>query len=184
MSPVPEPPDWLLPSWDAVPDDPDDVPVRRPAAPGGTFGLRVKTVSEVSKAIKDRVRSDDGLRDLWVEGEVGRVTVSSAGHAYFSLKDAEGNPGVLRCAMFRRAVTLLDFTPADGQVRVVLASPVDERPQRLGIPRAVFPTGKESAAIGERQRNAEVEADERIGWQRVDQPFEHVGARPAMSRAD
>ena len=36
----------------------------RGGAPGGTFGLRVRTVSEVSRSIRDRVRSDDGLRDL------------------------------------------------------------------------------------------------------------------------
>ena len=91
MSPTPEPPDWLLPSWDSLPEDPDE-PVGRssgsarpaPAAPMP----RVRTVSEVSRAIKERLRTDDGLRDLWVEGEVGRVTVSSAGHAYFALKDA------------------------------------------------------------------------------------------------
>ena len=29
MSRSPEPPDWLLPSWDAVPDEPDDAPARR-----------------------------------------------------------------------------------------------------------------------------------------------------------
>ena len=86
MSGTPEPPDWLLPSWDTLPDDPDEP--RRAPVPGGTFGLRVRTVSEVSRAIRERVRADDGLRDLWVEGEVGRVTVSTAGHAYFTLKDA------------------------------------------------------------------------------------------------
>ena len=47
--------------------------------PAGTFGLQVKTVSEVSRAIRERVRADERLRDLWVEGEVGRVTISSAG---------------------------------------------------------------------------------------------------------
>ena len=97
MSRTPEPPDWLLPSWDTVPADPDEA--RRPAAvPGGTFGLRVRTVSEVSRAIRERVRADDGLRDLWVEGEVGRVTVSTAGHAYFTLKDARAQ---LQCVWFR-----------------------------------------------------------------------------------
>ena len=80
MSPTPEPPDWLLPSWDTSPDDPDEASRRAPV-PGGTYGLRVRTVSEVSRAIRERVRADDGLRDLWVEGEVGRVTVSTAGHA-------------------------------------------------------------------------------------------------------
>jgi exodeoxyribonuclease VII large subunit len=110
VSPTPEPPDWLLPSWDATPADPDELP-RRPAVPGGTFGLRVRTVSEVSRAIRERVRADDGLRDLWVEGEVGRVTVSTAGHAYFTLKDARAQ---LQCVWFRDDRVRSPFQPQTG----------------------------------------------------------------------
>lgn len=50
-----------------------------------------------------------------VRGELSGFTRASSGHCYFSLKDAEGAPALLRCAMFRRAATLLDFNPADGQ---------------------------------------------------------------------
>ena len=110
MSRTPEPPDWLLPSWDSVPVDPDEPPVRRPV-PGGTFGLRVRTVTEVSRAIKERIRGDDGLRDLWVEGEVGRVTVSTAGHAYFTLKDARAQ---LQCVWFRDDRVRSPFQPQTG----------------------------------------------------------------------
>ncbi len=80
-------------------------------SPAGTFGLRVRTVSEVSRAIRERVRSDDGLRDLWVEGEVGRVTVSSAGHAYFTLKDARAQ---LQCVWFRDDRVRSPFQPQTG----------------------------------------------------------------------
>ena len=121
MSRTPEPPDWLLPSWDALPDDPDEVAPRRPPVPAGTFGLRVRTVSEVSRAIRDRVRSDDGLRDLWVEGEVGRVTVSSAGHAYFTLKDARAQ---LQCVWFRDERIRSPFQPQTG-LQVVAHGRVD-----------------------------------------------------------
>ena len=107
---APEPPDWLLPAWDALPTTPTRSPARSPA-PGGTFGLRVRTVSEVSRAIRDRVRSDDGLRDLWVEGEVGRVTVSTAGHAYFTLKDARAQ---LQCVWFRDDRVRSPFQPQTG----------------------------------------------------------------------
>ena len=79
--------------------------------PPGTFGLRVRTVSEVSRAIRDRVRSDDGLRDLWIEGEVGRVTVSTAGHAYFTLKDARAQ---LQCVWFRDDRVRSPFQPQTG----------------------------------------------------------------------
>jgi exodeoxyribonuclease VII large subunit len=109
MSGTPEPPDWLLPSWDTLPDDPDEP--RRGPVPGGTFGLRVRTVSEVSRAIRERVRADDGLRDLWVEGEVGRVTVSTAGHAYFTLKDARAQ---LQCVWFRDDRARSPFQPQTG----------------------------------------------------------------------
>jgi exodeoxyribonuclease VII large subunit len=37
----------------------------------------------------------------------------ASGHCYFSLKDAQGQ---LRCAMFRRAASLLDFSPRDGDL--------------------------------------------------------------------
>jgi exodeoxyribonuclease VII large subunit len=105
-----EPPDWLLPAWDTLPEDPDTAP-RRAAVPGGTFGLRVRTVSEVSRAIRDQVRADEGLRDVWVEGEIGRVTISTAGHAYFALKDARSQ---LQCVWFRDDRVRSAFQPQTG----------------------------------------------------------------------
>jgi len=113
-----EPPDWALPSWDAVPEESAErvVPATRPrtappppvaaatrsAKPGvgppGTFGLRILGVSEVTRAIRAAVRAEPRLGDLWVEGEIGRVTVSSAGHAYFALKDERNQ---LQCVWFR-----------------------------------------------------------------------------------
>ena len=71
----------------------------------------MRTVSEVSRAIRDRVRSDDGLRDLWIEGEIGRVTVSSAGHAYFTLKDARAQ---IQCVWFRDDRVRSPFQPQTG----------------------------------------------------------------------
>ncbi len=50
-----------------------------------------------------------------VRGEVSGFTRAASGHCYFSLKDADGAPALLRCAMFRRAAALMDFRPADGQ---------------------------------------------------------------------
>ena len=97
-----EPPDWALPAWDAVADERPGDPRRRSgeprSGPAGTFGLRVLGVSEVTRAVRDLVRGDERLRDLWVEGEIGRVTVSTAGHAYFTLKDGRSQ---LSCVWFR-----------------------------------------------------------------------------------
>jgi exodeoxyribonuclease VII large subunit len=117
---TPEPPDWLLPAWDTVPDDPAAAP-RRAAVPGGTFGLRVRTVSEVSRSIRERIRAEDGLRDVWVEGEVGRVTISTAGHAYFALKDARSQ---LQCVWFRDDRVRSAFQPQTG-LQVVAHGRVD-----------------------------------------------------------
>jgi len=117
-----EPPDWALPSWDALPDE--RVPERstRPsvAAPG-TFGVRILRVTEVARAIRETVRADERLRGLWVEGEVGRVTISSAGHAYFTLKDERSQ---LQCVWFRDERLRSAFEPQAG-LRIVVHGRVD-----------------------------------------------------------
>ena len=103
-----EPPDWALPSWDALPAEPERISptaAHAGATPGpvtpatlGAFGVRILGVSEVTRTIRGAVRADPRLADLWVEGEIGRVTVSSAGHAYFALKDQRNQ---LQCVWFR-----------------------------------------------------------------------------------
>ena len=50
-----------------------------------------------------------------VRGELSGLSRPASGHVYFSLKDSDGAVALLRCAMFRRAATLVDFAPADGQ---------------------------------------------------------------------
>jgi exodeoxyribonuclease VII large subunit len=119
----------LLPGWDS---DPDASRTASPAVtagsetrpvptPAGTFGLKVLAVSEVARAIREAVRSDPLLTDLWVEGEVGRVTVSSAGHAYFTLKDARST---LSCVWFSDARARSVFQPQAG-LRIVVHGRVD-----------------------------------------------------------
>ncbi|WP_066339656.1 exodeoxyribonuclease VII large subunit [Azohydromonas lata] len=49
-----------------------------------------------------------------VRGELSGFTRAASGHCYFTLKDAEGQAAALRCAMFRRAASLVDFNPRDG----------------------------------------------------------------------
>ncbi len=49
-----------------------------------------------------------------VGGEIAGFTRAASGHCYFTLKDADGLAASLRCAMFRRAAAMLDFSPADG----------------------------------------------------------------------
>jgi exodeoxyribonuclease VII large subunit len=50
-----------------------------------------------------------------VQGELSGFTRAASGHCYFTLKDADGAAASVRCAMFRRAASLLDFAPRDGQ---------------------------------------------------------------------
>jgi exodeoxyribonuclease VII large subunit len=50
-----------------------------------------------------------------VRGELSGLTRAASGHCYFSLKDMAGASALLRCAMFRRAASLLDFDARDGQ---------------------------------------------------------------------
>lgn len=80
-----------------------------------TDGIRILAVSEAARAVATLVRSDDRLRDLWVEGEVGRVTISSAGHAYFVLRDEKAQ---LSCVWFRDDRLRSPFQPQTG-LRVV-----------------------------------------------------------------
>lgn len=51
---------------------------------------------------------------LTVQGELSGFTRAASGHCYFSLKDGDGQAAMLRCAMFRRAASLMDFSPRDG----------------------------------------------------------------------
>lgn len=134
--PVGEPPDWALPAWDSLDPRPTTPaasraarrsPVNplapRPAPPGvpGAFGHRVYTVSEVTRTIREVVRADERLRDVWVEGEVGRVTISSAGHAYFSLRDERNQ---LQCVWFRDERLVSAFEAQNG-FRVVVHGRLD-----------------------------------------------------------
>jgi exodeoxyribonuclease VII large subunit len=117
-------PEGLLPPWDSdVPDTgatAGPMPPTSPTPPG-TFGLRILGVSEVTKAVRDAIRAHEGLRDVWVEGEVGRVTVSSAGHAYFTLKDERN---ALQCVWFRDERVRSAFQPQAG-LRIVAHGRVD-----------------------------------------------------------
>ena len=51
-----------------------------------------------------------------VRGEISGLSRATSGHVYFNLKDADGGAALLRCAMFRRAASLLAFAPAEGQL--------------------------------------------------------------------
>lgn len=71
-------------------------------------------VEGLLKAVGDALQAR--FSSCTVQGELGSFTRAASGHCYFSLKDAETGVASLRCAMFRRAASLLDFAPGDGQL--------------------------------------------------------------------
>ncbi|PLC02734.1 exodeoxyribonuclease VII large subunit [Variovorax sp. RO1] len=82
--------------------------------PNAAPGPRVWAVGALCRAVADAL--DARFNPVSVRGEISGFSRASSGHCYFSLKDESGQ---LRCAMFRRAAGLLDFTPRDGdQVEV------------------------------------------------------------------
>jgi exodeoxyribonuclease VII large subunit len=85
------------------------------------FRPAILGVTEVTHVGRDAVRADERLRDVWVEGEVGRVTISSAGHAYFTLKDERSQ---LSCIWFRDDRLVSPFEPRTG-LRVVAHGRID-----------------------------------------------------------
>ncbi len=50
-----------------------------------------------------------------VRGELSGLSRAASGHCYFALKDMTGASALLRCAMFRRAASMLAFDARDGQ---------------------------------------------------------------------
>ncbi len=65
---------------------------------------QVYTVTQLTKDI--RFALEDTFHEVWVEGEVSNFTLSSAGHAYFSLKDKNS---LLNCVLFKGNSTRLSF---------------------------------------------------------------------------
>ena len=100
---------------------------RRPREPRGRGRARHVRRPRSSASPRSPARSASAsarttrLRDLWVEGEVGRVTVSSAGHAYFTLKDDRSQ---LQCVWFRDDRLRSPFEPQTG-LRVVAHGRMD-----------------------------------------------------------
>jgi exodeoxyribonuclease VII large subunit len=73
----------------------------------------VWSVDGLVRAVADALGARFGA--CVVRGEMSAFSRAGSGHCYFSLKDA-GGTALLRCAMFRRAASMLDFAPRDGQL--------------------------------------------------------------------
>ena len=73
---------------------------------------RVWTVGALVHAVATLIEHD--VPACVVSGEISNLSRAASGHCYFTLKDP-ANSATLRCAMFRRAASLLDFSPVEGQ---------------------------------------------------------------------
>ena len=74
----------------------------------------VWSVGALVNAVADALQARFGA--CAVRGELSGFSRAASGHCYFTLKDTDGAQALLRCAMFRRATTLLDFAPTDGML--------------------------------------------------------------------
>jgi len=71
--------------------------------------VKVYTVTQLTKDIRGAL--EGSFPEVWVEGEVSNFTVSSLGHAYFSLKDEKS---LLNCVLFRNNSSRSAFRVENG----------------------------------------------------------------------
>jgi exodeoxyribonuclease VII large subunit len=119
--------------WDEppLPPEPDTAPSaatppravehERPAESERPAGPTVLSVGAVTRLVRETIRRQPRLNPVWVEGEIGSVSVSAAGHAYFTLKDERAE---LRCVVFREERLALPMEPRTG-LRVVAQGRID-----------------------------------------------------------
>jgi exodeoxyribonuclease VII large subunit len=80
------------------------------SGPGSARGWGV---SALINAISDTLAAR--FAQCVVRGEISGFTRAASGHGYFTLKDEHGGAS-LRCAIFRRALSQVDFTPVEGML--------------------------------------------------------------------
>ncbi len=73
--------------------------------------LPVWEVGALCRAVGDALAAR--FNPVSVRGEISGFSRAASGHCYFTLKDAQGQ---IRCAMFKRAASSLDFAPRDGEL--------------------------------------------------------------------
>jgi len=108
---------------------------------------KIYSVAEVNR--KARMVLESAMGELWVEGELSRVTVHSSGHWYFTLKDEQA---AVSCAMFRNDNTRVTFKPEDGlQVQLLVRPSLYEANGRYQL----IASEMEEAGKGNRQEQFE-----------------------------
>ncbi len=107
--------------WDEPPPPPEPEAAAIAPSAGEPAGPTVLSVASLTRLVRDSLRRHPRLNPVWVEGEIGSVSVSAAGHAYFTLKDERAQ---LRCVVFRDERLTLPLEPRTG-LRVVAQGRID-----------------------------------------------------------
>ena len=73
--------------------------------------VKVYSVEQINRYIRNLLENDFILNSFWVKGEISNFKAHSSGHLYFTLKDAFAT---IQCVMFEGAAQLLPFLPENG----------------------------------------------------------------------
>lgn len=81
--------------------------------------MDIRSVSEITKYIKNVIEQDFLLSRVMIRGEISNFKQYSSGHCYFTLKDANA---ALKAVMFRSRAEHLKFLPVNGMKVVASGS--------------------------------------------------------------
>jgi exodeoxyribonuclease VII large subunit len=115
------------------------------------------SVTQLTQLVGNALESEIG-RNVLVAGEISNLRPHSSGHCYFTLKDERSQ---LRCVLFRSAVQVLRFRPADGQ-QVVARGRVDlyaERGELRFVAETLEPLGSGALQLAFEQLKARLAAE-------------------------
>jgi exodeoxyribonuclease VII large subunit len=73
--------------------------------------MRILTVTQLNRYIKDKLDNDYLLTNVWIKGEISNCKKHSSGHIYMTLKD---DTSCIRVVMFRSRASRLLFSPENG----------------------------------------------------------------------
>lgn len=109
----------------------------------------VWSVAALTHFVRELFDSNSQLQDVSVEGEVSNLTRSTAGHLYFTLRDAQA---ALSCVVWRADAQQLARQPINGDQVVAFGSvSVYEQTGRYQL----YATSVQLAGLGERLRQLE-----------------------------
>jgi len=117
------------------------------------------SVSALTNLVRNAIRKEQLLQNVWVQGEVSNFRHHSSGHMYFNLQDKFAR---LKCVMFSGDNHALTFRPRDG-ITVIARGEIDVYP-RSGeyqlIVREMHPDGLGLKFLELEQLKKKLEAEE------------------------